>query len=150
MQEKKGALLGSVKAFAVFEIILGAALGILLWPLCATAFKGPFESPGYLIVWPLAVIVSFSPVFLFISGTMLLARKKAGIFFLFLGLAILLVACTLASLFLYFVVPMPSQAWIRMLAYGAVSTVLILIVFSAWFFSRSHVRAMFQVAKKTP
>jgi hypothetical protein len=143
LHENSNTLPTSVTIFIAFEFILGAVSAVLLWPLCARAFKGPFESPGYLVLWPCAIVVSLSPIFIYISAFKLFSRKRSAIFFLFLALTILLVPSALASLLLLFSDGIPAQAPVRVIVHLVTASIVIVAVFSGVFFRRRHVRAVF-------
>ena len=139
----------SVRIFIVFELVLGVVSAFFLWPFCAKAFKGPFESPGYLVLWPLAIVLSLSPVFFLVSAFKLLARKRSAALFLFLALSILLVPFALASLYLHFADGVPTRVPVREVVYLITASIAITSVFSAVFFTRPHVRAVFKRSKET-
>lgn len=143
-REKSNTLPTSVWVFIVFELILGAVSAVFLWPLCAKAFKGPFESPGYVVLWPCAIVIALSPVLIGVSAFSLLARKRSAIFFLYLALAILLVPFALASLYLHFADGIPAQPPVRAVVNLVTASIVIVSVFSGVFFRRRHVRAVFK------
>lgn len=144
LREKRNTLPKSVWVFIVFELILGAVSAVFLWPLCAKAFKGPFESPGYPVLWPCAIVIALSPVLIGVSAFKLLARKRSAVVFLFLALSILLVPFALASLYLHFTEGIPAQPPVRAVVYLVTASIVVVSVFSGVFFRRRHVRAVFE------
>lgn len=144
LREKSNTLPRSVWVFIVFELIFGAVSAVFLWPLCAKAFKGPFESPGYLVLWPCAIVIALSPVLIVVSAFKLFARKRSAVLFLFLALAILLVPSALASLYFHFADGIPAQPPVRAVVYLVTASIVIVSVFSGVFFRRRHVRAVFK------
>jgi hypothetical protein len=141
MQQKEEVLeLGAVKGFVVLEFIIGVASGLFLWPMCAKAFHGPFESAGFLILWPLSMAVALIPVLFFISGFFLISGKKAGIIYLYIANAMLSVILILSSLVAHFLVNNQHQARIRMPTYIAALCMFIFSIFSVSFFSRRRHR----------
>lgn len=143
LRESSDALPTSVRFFVAFELILGAVSAVFVWPLCAKAFHGPFESPGYLVLWPCAIVLSLGPVFMFLAAYQLRSRRRSAVLFLFLALSILLVPSALYSLFLHFVDRIPAQPPVRAVADLVTASIVIVSVFSAVFFRRRDVRAVF-------
>lgn len=140
--------LGSLWVLIVLGFLFGSISGYILWPICARAFHGPFESAGYLIAWPASIAISLIPLFYFISSFRLIARKKSGFTFLFIANAVLLMALALFSLYMHFVVMSSNvkvpEARILSLAYLSTVSVFVFLVLSIWFFNRKHVRDIFK------
>ena len=144
--------LGSLWLLVALDFLIGAIAGYVLWPMCARAFHGPFESAGYLVVWPVATAVALAPLFYFSSGFLLMARRKAGFTFLFVANTILLIVLALFSVYMHFVaasskVAVP-EAWILPQAYAATASIFVLSVLSVWFFLRKSVRAILKDTKQ--
>lgn len=138
-----------------FVIVLGGLLGAIsayvIWPLCASAFHGPFESSGYLILWPVAIVASLIPLFYFISAILLATRKKGGFAFLFTANATLLAVLGLFIVYMHLVIASSKgnfpEARILPLAYLAAACVFAFLVLSIWLLTRKSVRADLQVAR---
>ena len=144
--------LGSLWLLIALDLLIGSIAGYVLWPICARAFHGPFESAGYLVAWPVSIAVALTPLFYFSSGFLLMTRRKAGFTFLFVANTVLLIVLALFSLYMHFVaasskVAVP-EAWILPQAYAATASIFVLSVLSVWFFLRKSVRAILKDTKQ--
>lgn len=134
----------------VLNCLIGAMSAYVLWPICASAFHGPFESPGYVIAWPVSIVVALIPLFYFISAFLLMTRKKAGFTLLFIANAVLLTILVLFNLYMHFVVASSKvnvpEVRIMSLVYLATGSLFIFSLLSVWLFTRKRVRAIFKDA----
>lgn len=141
-------IFGSLWILIILDFLIGSISGYVLWPICARAFHGPFESAGYLVAWPVSIAVSLIPLFYFSSGFLLMARKKAGFTFLFIANTVLLIVLALFSLYMHFVVVSSKvnvpEARIIPQAYLSTVSMFIFSVLSVWLFTRKSVRAIFK------
>ena len=139
---------GALRVLLVLDCLMGAMSGYVLWPICASAFHGPFESPGYVIAWPVSIVIALVPLSYFISAFLLMTRKKAGFTLLFIANAVLLIALALFSLYMHLVVVSSKaaipEARIIPLAYIATVSVFVFSLLSVWFFTRKGVRSIFK------
>lgn len=141
----------SLWVLVTLACLIGAISAYVLWPICASAFHGPFESAGYLVAWPVSIVISLVPLAYFRSAFLLMKRKKAGFTFLFLANGLLLTVLAIFSLYMHFVllsskVNMP-EARIIPLAYFSTVCVLAFSLLSFWMFTRKHVRGIFKDAR---
>lgn len=142
---------GSLWILIILDLLIGSISGYVLWPICAGAFHGPFESSGYLVAWPAAIAISLIPLFYFTSSFLLMARKKAGFTFLFIANAVLLTVLTLFSLYMHLVVASSKveipEARIVPQVYLATASLFAFSIMSIWFFTRKRVQATFKAAR---
>ena len=135
----------------ILDILFGFISGYVLWPICASAFHGPFESQGFLVAWPASIAISLIPLFYFISAVRLIMRKKSGFTFLFIANTVLLVVLALFSLYMHFVVVSSKvaipEARIIPQAYLATASLFIFSGLSIWLFTRKSVREVFKDKK---
>lgn len=143
--------LGSLWILIALDFLIGSISGYVLWPICARAFHGPFESAGYLVAWPVGIAVALTPLFYFSSGFLLMARRKAGFTFLFIANAILLPIFALFSLYMHLAVASSKvavpEASIMPQAYVATASIFVLSLLSVLFFLRKNVRAILRDTK---
>lgn len=143
--------LGSLWVLIILSFLFGSISGYVLWPICARAFHGPFESAGYLVAWPASIAVSLIPLFYFISGFRLIARKKSGFTFLFIANIVLLIILALFSLYMHFVIVSSHikipEARILPLVYLSNLSVFVFLVLSVWFYNHRRIRDIFKAVK---
>lgn len=142
---------GLLSILIVLDCLIGSMSGYVLWPICASAFHGPFESPGYVIAWPVSIVISLIPVSYFISAFLLMRRKKAGFTLLFMANALLLTVLVLFSAYMHLVVVSSKvnvpEARIIPLVYLSTVSVFVFSLLSVWVFTRKRVRAILKDTK---
>ena len=142
---------GSLWILIVLDCLIGSISAYVLWPICASAFHGPFESGGYLLAWPASIVIASIPIAYFWSAFLLTKHRKAGFTFLFIANAMLLTVLVLFSAYMHLVVASSKvnvpEARILPLAYFAIVTVFVFSLLSVWLLTRKRVRATFNDAK---
>lgn len=132
----------------LLNCIVGALSAYVLWPISASAFHGPFESPGYVIAWPVSIIVSMIPLAYFISASLLMTLKKSGFTILFIANGLLLCVLVLFSLYLHLVLASSKvdvpEARILPLAYLSTAFVFVFTLLAVWVCTRKGVRVIFK------
>lgn len=135
----------------LLDLLFGSISAYVLWPICASAFHGPFESQGFLIIWPVSIAVASIPLFYFISAFRLTAQKKSGFTFLFIANGMLLSVLVLFSLCLQLGSVSPQvnvhEARIIRITYFCTGCVAIFSILSIWLFNCKRERASFRAAK---
>ena len=142
---------GSLRTLIILACLFGAISAYVLWPICASAFHGPFESGGYLVAWPASIVIGLIPIAYFWSAFQLTKPRKAGFTFLFIANAVLLTVLVLFSAYMHFVVASSKvnvpEARILPLAYCSTVAVFAFSLLSVWLFTRQRVRATFNDAR---
>lgn len=142
---------GSLWLLIVLNCLIGSMAAYVLWPICARAFHGPFESQGYLIAWPASIIIAMIPLSYFISAFLLMTRKRTGFTLLFTANGLLLTVLVLFSLYMHLVVASSKmavpEARIMPMTYLATASVFVFSLLGVWVFTRKRVRAIFTETK---
>ena len=143
---------GSLWILIVLDCLFGSLSAYVLWPICASAFHGPFESSGYLIAWPVSIVISLIPLFYCISAFLLMTRKRTGFTLLFIANGLLLTVLVLFSLYMHLVIASSRvevpEARIMPLVYRSTASVVVFALLGVWVFTRKRVRAIFKETRQ--